>query len=66
MAGGVPDGLALPLTATLMRMRGTDASPPRCAALAGEIGLQTHLSPSRANGFANMVKRIAEDAAKHA
>ena len=39
MAGGVPDGLALPLTTTLMRMRGTDASPPRCAALAGEIGV---------------------------
>ncbi|MFT3810116.1 MAG: SufE family protein [Micropepsaceae bacterium] len=34
--------------------------------LAGEIGLQTHLSPSRANGFANMVKRIAEEAAKNA
>lgn len=33
--------------------------------LASEIGLQTHLSPSRANGFANMVKRIAEEAAKH-
>ncbi len=33
--------------------------------LAGEIGLQTHLSPSRANGFANMVKRIAEEAAKN-
>lgn len=34
--------------------------------LANDIGLQTHLSPSRANGFANMVKRIAEEAAKHA
>lgn len=34
--------------------------------LAADIGLQTHLSPSRANGFANMVKRIAEDAARHA
>ncbi len=34
--------------------------------LAGEIGLQTHLSPSRANGFANMVRRIAEEAARHA
>lgn len=33
--------------------------------LASEIGLQTHLSPSRANGFANMVRRIAEEAAKH-
>ena len=31
--------------------------------LAGDIGLQTHLSPSRANGFANMVKRIREEAA---
>ncbi len=34
--------------------------------LAADIGLQAHLSPSRANGFANMVRRIAEDAAKHA
>lgn len=35
---GVPAGLALPLTATLMRMRGTDEAPPRCVALDGEIG----------------------------
>lgn len=34
--------------------------------LAAEIGLQAHLSPSRANGFANMVKRIHEEAAAHA
>ena len=34
--------------------------------LADEIGLQAHLSPSRANGFANMVKRIREDAARAA
>lgn len=33
--------------------------------LANDIGLQTHLSPSRANGFANMVRRIAEEAALH-
>ncbi len=31
--------------------------------LAADIGLQAHLSPSRANGFANMVKRIHEAAA---
>lgn len=34
--------------------------------LANEIGLQAHLSPSRANGFANMVKRIREEAAARA
>lgn len=36
--GQVPDGLALPLTGTLCRMRGTDHHPPRCAALTGLIG----------------------------
>lgn len=30
--------------------------------LAAEIGLQNHLSMSRANGFANMVKRIRDEA----
>lgn len=38
-SGGVPDALAVPVTATLRRMRGSDAAPPRCAALAGEIGV---------------------------
>jgi len=38
-AGGcVPDGLAVPLTGTLHRLRGTDHTPPRCAALSGVIG----------------------------
>lgn len=36
--GRVPEGLALPLTATLCRLRGTDHQPPRCAALVGRIG----------------------------
>jgi len=36
---GVPVALTVPLTATLVRMRGTDAAPPRCVALAGEIGV---------------------------
>lgn len=31
--------------------------------LAQDIGLSAHLSPSRANGFANMVKRIRAEAA---
>jgi hypothetical protein len=35
---GVPVDLTVPLTATLVRMRGTDAAPPRCIALEGEIG----------------------------
>jgi uncharacterized protein len=36
---GVPAALTVPVTARLLRMRGTDASPPRCQALRGEIGL---------------------------
>ena len=35
---GVPVALTVPLTATLVRMRGTDEVPPRCVALEGEIG----------------------------
>ncbi len=36
--GGVPDGLAEPLAGATCRLRGTDHSPPRCAALTGRIG----------------------------
>jgi Fe-S-cluster containining protein len=42
--GCVPDALTLPLTATLVRMRGTDDAPPRCVALAGEIGIAVSCS----------------------
>jgi len=38
---GVPPELTLPVTASLVRMRGTDAAPPRCVALIGDIGQQT-------------------------
>ncbi len=38
-AGGcVPDGLWVPLTGTLARLRGTDHAQPRCAALYGQVG----------------------------
>jgi Fe-S-cluster containining protein len=38
-AGGhVPSGLASPLNASLWRLRGTDHTPPRCAALTGRVG----------------------------
>lgn len=37
--GGVPDALAVRVTDRIMRMRGTDASPPRCCALEGEVGV---------------------------
>lgn len=38
-AGGqVPAGLAVEVNDGLRRMRGTDHSPPRCAALTGRIG----------------------------
>lgn len=36
--GGVPDALTVPVTASLVRMRGTDAASPRCVALQGEVG----------------------------
>ena len=36
--GCVPVALTVPVTATLVRMRGTDDGPPRCIALKGEIG----------------------------
>jgi len=35
---GVPVALTVALTATLVRMCGTDAAPPRCVALDGEVG----------------------------
>lgn len=41
---GVPVDLALQVTKRLMRMRGTDDSPPRCAALSGELGQQVACS----------------------
>ena len=37
--GSVPDGLAVEVTATTARLRGTDHSPPRCAALVGSVGV---------------------------
>ena len=40
LGGDVPDGLAVDVTDTLRRMRGTDHSPPRCAALTGKVGTQ--------------------------
>ena len=38
--GSVPAPLAVELHAGLWRLRGTDHSPPRCAALTGAIGRQ--------------------------
>lgn len=40
VGGTVPDGLAIPLNASLCRLRGTDHTPPRCAALTGQVGDQ--------------------------
>nr|WP_249661058.1 YkgJ family cysteine cluster protein [Variovorax sp. PCZ-1] len=36
--GSVPEGLSVEITGSTCRMRGTDHSPPRCAALVGQIG----------------------------
>jgi hypothetical protein len=42
-AGGrTPVDLSVKLTPFLIAMRGTDRSPPRCAALEGEIGKRVH------------------------
>lgn len=38
--GAVPAGLAVALNERLMRLRGTDHQPPRCAALVGRVGKQ--------------------------
>ena len=38
--GTVPAALAVEVTASTCRMRGTDHSPPRCAALTGKIGVR--------------------------
>jgi Fe-S-cluster containining protein len=38
MGGQVPSGLCVEVTESLCRMRGTDHSPPRCAALTGKVG----------------------------
>ena len=36
---GVPVSLSMPVTPAIVRLRGTDDSPPRCVALSGEIGV---------------------------
>ncbi len=37
--GGVPPAMTVPVTPAIVRLAGTDASPPRCVALAGEVGI---------------------------
>jgi uncharacterized protein len=36
--GSVPSGLAVEVTGSTCRMRGTDHAAPRCAALTGQVG----------------------------
>jgi Fe-S-cluster containining protein len=36
--GSVPSGLVVEVNGSTCRMRGTDHSPPRCAALSGRLG----------------------------
>ena len=38
LGGTVPAGLAVEVTGSTMRMRGTDHLPMRCAALTGKVG----------------------------
>jgi len=39
---GVPVAMTLPVTAKIVRLRGTDDPAPRCVALAGEVGVAVH------------------------
>ncbi len=40
MGGSVPAGLTVEVTDHTCRLRGTDHSPPRCAALTGQVGVR--------------------------
>ncbi|QHE85214.1 YkgJ family cysteine cluster protein [Hydrogenophaga sp. BPS33] len=40
LGGTVPAGLSAEVNHSLLRMRGTDHSPPRCAALSGKVGVK--------------------------
>lgn len=63
---GVPLPMTLPVTSAMVRMKGTDDAPPRCVALAGEVGVAVHCTiydgrPSPCREF-----DIEHDACRHA
>ncbi|MQY51987.1 YkgJ family cysteine cluster protein [Rhodocyclus gracilis] len=70
--GTVPAALVVPLTASLVRLRGTDESPPRCVALVGEIGVSAACSiyalrPGPCREFGELAPLgIADDACQRA
>jgi hypothetical protein len=70
--GGVPDAQTVPVTQTLVRMRGTDEVAPRCVALEGEIGVSVRCGlyacrPSPCREFAPYAALgIADDACNRA
>lgn len=41
LGGSVPQGLAVDVTPCIARMRGTDHTRPRCAALTGQVGVRS-------------------------
>lgn len=71
-AGGVADALTVPVTAHLVRMRGTDDGLPRCVALEGRIGERVRCTiyasrPSPCRDFAPYAALgIGEDACDRA
>lgn len=71
-AEGVPVDMTVPVTATLVRMRGTDDASPRCIALAGDIGRSVRCTiyperPSPCRDFAPYAALgMAEDACTRA
>ena len=70
--GRVPAGLAVALNDALCRMRGTNHTPPRCAALVGEVGVRASCgihewrpSPCREFGLRSPMG-IGDEACNHA
>jgi uncharacterized protein len=68
--GSVPMGLTVELNGNLSRMRGTDHSPPRCAALTGTVGQRVACGvyewrPSPCREFAQGCDACAQARARH-
>ena len=70
MGGSVPEGLAVDVTQSTLRMRGTDHSPPRCVALSGKVDVKAlcgiyEWRPSPCREFAEGSDACARARSKH-
>ena len=70
MGGNVPAGLSVEVTDHTCRLRGTDHSPPRCAALTGQVGVRASCGiyewrPSPCHEFAEGSEACNRARARH-